>query len=687
VNSYSDAKSNNINADQKHDTVTFSSAHPKKELSTTSPIEVTDNRFASAQLIKLQKMANRSVDTSIGKPQVQTLQRVVVHSITDTDKSRRPVLDTTKYGWKRRLQSISDREELIHIHTQMQSITSPDAYETDAFSIVTQKLKSGPLESEKTAEVERLPPFKSGDIVQDKTEVGIVEKDLGDQVLVRWVRLLSDAPDSQRSFHKKAELTERMMLVPSTAEVSVALPQMHVTLHHAGDDPFGNAVREHPTLGAPKAAAKTRFNPHLPQAKGGDGQVMPKDSSFVPETMHMQYNPADPAGAEHIDQMASIGLLEGYVVEVLIHTEDQDHLLSLVSAEAESNIQFTLSDSRPRQWAEDSGEFHQSGAVHVPHLTSPGQKTDPQQSITASRDQRGYLLNPNHRTDSSINRIGADVASGSRQSEKISVGTGRESEVYENTSYIEGGNMLTGTHANGQPYALIGLDSVAATRQIIAGTIGNPESVDIQRVRETIALDIGIDPRFIYFVEQPGEFHLDMGMVVMAPGQVVLNDALKVYELQQQWMIDDLLSLRDAMDPDEWLVLEGVINSELAKMASRASVSHGYESRVALAITQIPGLTLRRVAANFPGTSLLPLMNFLNGESGRGRDDSPFFVTNGGDARAEAYVAEQYLFQLDTGLKRVYFLDPRFSSLSLKDQGGIGCRTKGEGRIKDPSTL
>jgi hypothetical protein len=196
-----------------------------------------------------------------------------------------------------------------------------------------------------------------------------------------------------------------------------------------------------------------------------------------------------------------------------------------------------------------------------------------------------------------------------------------------------------------------------------------------------VSREIGIAPAFIYFVEQPGEFHLDMKMAVMGPGQVIVNDAFDVFDLQQEWILADYQAKQTTMDESAWKALYPAIDAELAELSIKARRAWAYESRTIANLSRIPNLNIVRVAANFPGTKSLPAMNFLNGEGGRGLDNSPFFVTNGGDPRAEAYIAQMYLAELKTGLQRLYFLDRGYSHESLQDSGGIGCRTKGQGTV------
>ena len=171
------------------------------------------------------------------------------------------------------------------------------------------------------------------------------------------------------------------------------------------------------------------------------------------------------------------------------------------------------------------------------------------------------------------------------------------------------------------------------------------------------------------------------GIQCWVAGKIVLN----TYS-QQEWIYDDLLKLKPAQESgpefERWQLLAQEVEAELSSLAAHASRMFPYEQRGVRDLL-CAGAQVVRVAGSFPGNKFLQGMNFLNGEGGGGAEDKPFFVTNGGDPRAEQYVAKQYLIALGTGLKRLYFIDPAASKASIEQtNGGLGCRTKGEGTVQ-----
>jgi hypothetical protein len=74
-------------------------------------------------------------------------------------------------------------------------------------------------------------------------------------------------------------------------------------------------------------------------------------------------------------------------------------------------------------------------------------------------------------------------------------------------------------------------------------------------------------------------------------------------------------------------------------------------------------------------------MNFLNGEAGTSAHGT-YFVTQGGDPRAERYIADKLLAP-GTGLDRLYVAPGLISRDTLWERGGIGCRVKAEGDLVD----
>lgn len=266
--------------------------------------------------------------------------------------------------------------------------------------------------------------------------------------------------------------------------------------------------------------------------------------------------------------------------------------------------------------------------------------------------------------------------------------TARGAELREAVTYLEGGNMLLGTLPDGEPYALVGRDSAAVSRAMLERH--HARAVSEAEVVATIARDLGLPASRVTLVEQPGVFHLDMAMTLLAPGVVALNDALEAARLQIQWLREDheawrprqetgTSEERHRLDLARWRDAGERLEETVQALQTHAETFARYEA-LALADLRATGLTVLRV----PGRYLHParprdrdVMNFLNGEAGVNARGERYFITQGGDSRAERAVIAR-LLDPATGLDRVYVAPRLLSRDTLWEKGGIGCRVKVE---------
>ncbi len=267
----------------------------------------------------------------------------------------------------------------------------------------------------------------------------------------------------------------------------------------------------------------------------------------------------------------------------------------------------------------------------------------------------------------------------------------RGAELREGMTYLEGGNVLVGGLPSGEPYALVGRDSAAVAATSLEHHFGRP--VSEAEVIAAMAKDLGVESRHVVFVEQPGVFHLDMAMTLLAPGTVVLNDAFEAFRHQTSWLRDDHAAWRPRReaaaseeqylrDLDLWQQAGRHLEETIQKLWKYTERLARYEART-LADLQASGLTVLRVAGRFlhpARPSDRDIMNFLNGEAGTNPRGGTYLVTQGGDPRAERYIAGQ-LLALGTGLERLYVAPRLISRETLWERGGIGCRVKAEGEL------
>lgn len=415
--------------------------------------------------------------------------------------------------------------------------------------------------------------------------------------------------------------------------------------------------------------------------------VLPEDLSLQVRAFHMALTGGDITGGELIPQMARIGKKEGF--EVVVRTlpdwkasqEKKYRELGL------DNVRVIAMDTPNLQagdfWTEDQGDLDAKGGVAVPAMLRMGRLAP---GFTGQAEALGARVGRGWKDPNAVPVVGAVGARDSQQSlVALAVATGRPLRV--NLSHIEGGNQLTGTLPSGERYALVGKDSVAVTQVMLSRELG--KQVSLAEVKKAIAADLGIDPGNVFHIEQPGDFHLDMAMSAMKPGQVLLNDARAAFELQAQWLREDHAAKKPAARPGEapdklekrlaaWKEAGQDLEEQLGKLKKDANVRAPLE-KLAEADLKAAGLEVVRVPAAFqdPRFPYKQQMNFLNGEGGTNPRGQHFFITQGGDKRAQA--AFKAALEKSVGGVRLHFLDKELSRLSLGDMGGISCRARAEG--------
>jgi len=402
----------------------------------------------------------------------------------------------------------------------------------------------------------------------------------------------------------------------------------------------------------------------LAQAPFGE-PVVPKDASLDPEAFVMGYDPNDPASLPFLNEMARVGQVEGFRVVARCSPGSEGDLAQQLAPDVAGNVTALPSWGTQDVWTEDHGEYTLSGGVIVPPLLQKGCEVYTPQAL--GRLERLYsqkeadevkpqltqfnldeVLGPYpkanfpyqgavHSTETNAGMIGAALAAGIPKYRMA-------------VSYVEGGNFLPGTRPDGTPYALVGKDSVAITRSLMELDAGQRPSDD--KVMETIARDYGLRPDQLFAVEQPADFHLDMGMTLATPGHALLNDSMAVLELQKQWV----------KDPGELAILEddARFRAEFEAMSERD--------------LKAAGLKVHRLPAVFPKTSGNPEMNFVNMRQGVNEEGQKFAVLLGGTPDREEAVAAQLQ---GLGYEHVHFLPSELTPQTLELWGGLKCRTKG----------
>lgn len=435
--------------------------------------------------------------------------------------------------------------------------------------------------------------------------------------------------------------------------------------------------------------------------------VIPKDGTLNPTTIYMAHMPDDPVSAGFIAGMSEIGSVEGFHMTACGNATALKDLNGKLSPVQRENVTQLRTVGRYDVWREDHGEMTRGMGTSVPAFV--GDAGLIRDSLMHDRVERFYgkTLPPTLKGEELSKRIksrypradfsvhGA-VDSRKNQQGMIALGMAKEKPVRQNLGYVEGGNMLPGTLPNGDGYALVGKDSVAVTKAVLERDLGR-EVTD----RETIlalAKDLGMKPQNVHPVEQPGEFHIDMAMALIGPGQALVNDSKAAAAQQCEWLKEDYRALKPEKPATDATRLQKKayanklkrwkgsqrlkLNQQLKNVRSGVSARTFYEDKVVKDL-KAAGLDVLRMGAVFfnPDKPEQPIANFTNCRQGVNEQGQHFFIGLGGPERAESFVAQQLLEKLDTGIDRIYFLDRDLTQGTLDMWGGIKCRTKTEGTI------
>lgn len=389
-------------------------------------------------------------------------------------------------------------------------------------------------------------------------------------------------------------------------------------------------------------------------------QALAKDNSVNPSLMMMAHDPKDKASLPFIEQMALVGQVEHFHIVADSKPEDLGKARKGLGKEATSNTSWITNQGGHDSWTEDHGEFTATGGVIIPAILP--EDTEIESWVFKARAKRYFEMQDKGEKHPGCNYATQGLMNGRHAQEELanaalSIGS---QEIHIATSYVEGGNILNGHRADGTPYALVGRDSLAVTSKLLPG------QADEAAAARQVAADYGLQPEHIIPLEQPGDFHLDMAMTLLGPGQVLLNDSRQVLELQKGWITQHYKT--------SWLNKEGQ-SAELEQVEKKANKTAVFEDIVEKQLKEA-GLEVFRAPAVFPKSVANTQMNFLNLRQGKNDRGETFAISLGGDEQAEKAFAHTLLQEIPGGYDRLHFLDRSWTPETLQYNGGIKCRTK-----------
>ncbi|MBS0651381.1 MAG: hypothetical protein JSR93_09490 [Verrucomicrobia bacterium] len=385
-------------------------------------------------------------------------------------------------------------------------------------------------------------------------------------------------------------------------------------------------------------------------------------------------------------EMQQIGAAHNIVCITDLNTEHldgkQDTLLLQDKVNASYPQDFVdFSSNEVRIPLMNHGKYPQVGSVYLSNFT---QRTRIERDFDWSEESRLSTGEVNPYTPiSNMATIGLPWTDNlANKSVKLALGLGATPVM--NLTYSEGGNTLIGAREDGTPFIIIGKDSYEFSKLLMEKELGRKMSES--EVKKAFALDYGIMQENIFFVEQPGDFHLDMNLAIVGGNTVIVNDAVMAKELfnsdQEEWIRTNFPNL-----PEESQVFEGLRglekgpSIELAEEGRdrRAEGKKRFEDKTAEDLIA-QGFNVVRFPGSFeyqpPNDRPIPCMNFFNMVTAATPDGDKIVVAMGTVNKKYETLFHDMLSYGDQEIDKVYFLDREATQRSLTGHGGISCRSK-----------
>ena len=473
---------------------------------------------------------------------------------------------------------------------------------------------------------------------------------------------------------------------------------------------------------APRGAIHVRPQPHGPEAE---------DLAAPMRTVWMQ-GIGDGVQEHFIAEMAKLGADLGFRLKVQLpawasvagFAQGLLRTTGLPLAELDRVVDVVRTNADPSVWGEDNKILTNGDDVNAPVkvLVPPrvsGATFDKAEAFTASEGYHPYREG----FQGAVSDRGEDQAA-----IELAARLGREAQ--RTRTYIEGGNLLPGVTSDGRPYAMVGRDSLVIsafhldqqrafsnaqvdakvrelrgagklTPQLVEETAAQLHRVEqwtswrapaqvtaahraeaprflakLELTKEIAARDLGLPADRLISLTQP-EFHIDMHMRPLAPGEVIVHHPGKSIEVIDQ-------ALADPRTP-AWE------RSELQSMRRNAvleqrEMGHVYDQ--IFAELAEAGL----IAIEAPGVFMSHNRdaNFMNGIPGTTERGQTYYLTNSSSLTSLERAFQRFV--QDLGVERVEFLGSAYggprslsvSEYSLSMAGGLDCRTVDHGADVPP---
>ena len=399
---------------------------------------------------------------------------------------------------------------------------------------------------------------------------------------------------------------------------------------------------------------KQRIRELLPSVDTGKALPQKKTPSGRIQVLHLSYTRSqtnEPIQTEidYLKFFARTVAQLGLKLEILTNRKSRKDIEQELVKDQYKTLEYRITESRfpVWKWTEDTVEYLQNGRAAI---LNPFNHKLLQWAMTESRRYRWQGKLDEENLEEALQEDHLWIPLGITVN-TLKMGLERECEAQVKgqkmghlRAYIEGGNMITGEDRNGKPVMLIGKDAIEATAYIY--------QLNDEDVKRIICEDFGLESiEQIIGVEQPGQFHLDMGMLFIGNGVVIVNNS------RESW--------KDAVEMGE---IAPCLTTE--KMAAKLKLQYQLEEEATKDL-EAAGIEVKREKLE---NNLL--YNFFNGEFVEGKDGFNYYITNGGPREQEEKFETLMVKQWKV-VNQVIFSPKDAAHKSLQERGGVGCRIKG----------
>lgn len=418
-----------------------------------------------------------------------------------------------------------------------------------------------------------------------------------------------------------------------------------------------------------------------PTASVNATRVVPKDGSLNPTDIDIYIRNGTDVSAKFVTELSHIGEIEGFHMMAGVANHGGEELvrnLELAGAKNVSVIEHPYGEA----WTEDYGEPVLGGGRITPALFDDSYGSWIRDAIRQGRAERYKGQAPDGGDIVDNNSYHGAVNYGKFQRAHLAEGISEGQALRQAVSYIEGGNMMTGSLPNGEGYALVGADSFHVTKALLEKETGRKFSHE--EVRQVIAADMGLNFENVHSIEQPGTFHIDMRLTPIAPGEILLNDSIAAANQQNAWLSSDLDARAKEGGWSESKIAseKKQLKVQMDAIMEQAKYMKVLEDMTARDLTTA-GFKVDRMGGAFadPHKAAQDNTNYFNARHGTNENGDRFAIMMGGTPREEAYVAEKLFNEFHAPISHLHFLDPTQTRRTLDLQGGLKCRTKPEGDL------